>query len=87
MNRAWAIFRSCPYISNVVGYTTLFASADLIQQSMLGGAQGRNVQLCEEASEQQASFTDTEDVTVAGQPQKAPKRSTARYESGHMYVD
>uniref|UniRef100_A0A3Q3MV75 Si:ch211-120k19.1 n=1 Tax=Mastacembelus armatus TaxID=205130 RepID=A0A3Q3MV75_9TELE len=26
-----------PYISNVLGYTTLFASADLIQQSVLGG--------------------------------------------------
>ncbi|XP_042279258.1 mpv17-like protein [Thunnus maccoyii] len=37
MNRAWALFKAHPYISNVVGYTTLFASADLIQQSMLGG--------------------------------------------------
>lgn len=37
MNRAWAAFKAHPYISNVVGYTTLFASADLIQQSVLGG--------------------------------------------------
>ncbi|XP_049903829.1 mpv17-like protein [Epinephelus moara] len=37
MNRAWAAFRAHPYISNVLGYTTLFASADLIQQSVLGG--------------------------------------------------
>lgn len=36
MNRAWAVFKAHPYISNVVGYTTLFASADLIQQSVLG---------------------------------------------------
>ncbi|KAM9851471.1 mpv17-like protein [Aulostomus maculatus] len=36
MNRAWAAFRAHPYISNVVGYTALFASADLIQQSALG---------------------------------------------------
>ncbi|XP_017555779.1 mpv17-like protein [Pygocentrus nattereri] len=71
MNRAWAIFRSYPYMSNVVGYTTLFASADFIQQSMLGGAQGRNVQLSEEASEQQASVTHREDITVAGQSEKA----------------
>ncbi|XP_031643190.1 mpv17-like protein [Oncorhynchus kisutch] len=39
MSRAWALFKAHPYISNVVGYTTLFASADLIQQSMLGGKQ------------------------------------------------
>ncbi|KAM3873208.1 mpv17-like protein [Diretmus argenteus] len=37
MNRAWALFKAHPYISNVVGYTTLFASADLIQQSTLQG--------------------------------------------------
>ncbi|XP_071394627.1 mpv17-like protein [Centroberyx affinis] len=37
MNRAWALFKAHPYISNVAGYTALFASADLIQQSMLGG--------------------------------------------------
>lgn len=37
MNRAWAAFKAHPYISNVMGYTTLFASADLIQQSVLGG--------------------------------------------------
>nr|XP_046159128.1 mpv17-like protein [Oncorhynchus gorbuscha]XP_046159129.1 mpv17-like protein [Oncorhynchus gorbuscha] len=39
MSRAWALFKAHPYISNVVGYTTLFASADLIQQSMHGGKQ------------------------------------------------
>uniref|UniRef100_A0A4W4H883 Uncharacterized protein n=1 Tax=Electrophorus electricus TaxID=8005 RepID=A0A4W4H883_ELEEL len=33
MNSAWAIFRSYPYISNVVGYTALFATADFIQQT------------------------------------------------------
>lgn len=37
MNRAWAVFKAHPYISNVLGYTALFASADLIQQSVLGG--------------------------------------------------
>ncbi|XP_071327027.1 mpv17-like protein [Trachinotus anak] len=37
MNRAWAVFKAHPYISNVLGYTTLFASADVIQQSVLGG--------------------------------------------------
>ncbi|KAI4877347.1 hypothetical protein NFI96_017325, partial [Prochilodus magdalenae] len=71
MNRAWAIFKSYPYISNVVGYTTLFASADLIQQSMLGGAQGRNTQLSEDTLEQQASITNIGEVTVAGQSEKA----------------
>lgn len=37
MNRAWAAFKAHPYISNVLGYTALFASADLVQQSVLGG--------------------------------------------------
>ena len=37
MSRAWAVFKAHPYISNVLGYTALFASADLIQQSVLGG--------------------------------------------------
>ncbi|KAG7237662.1 hypothetical protein INR49_032108 [Caranx melampygus] len=37
MNRAWAVFKAHPYISNVLGYTALFASADVIQQSVLGG--------------------------------------------------
>uniref|UniRef100_A0A096M1M7 Si:ch211-120k19.1 n=1 Tax=Poecilia formosa TaxID=48698 RepID=A0A096M1M7_POEFO len=36
MNRAWASFQAHPYISNVLGYTALFASADLIQQRVLG---------------------------------------------------
>lgn len=36
MNRAWTAFKAHPYISNVLGYTTLFASADLIQQRVLG---------------------------------------------------
>ncbi|KAA0703020.1 60S ribosomal protein L18 [Triplophysa tibetana] len=36
MNRARIMFKSHPYISNVVGYTALFASADLIQQSLMG---------------------------------------------------
>ncbi|XP_059196102.1 mpv17-like protein [Centropristis striata] len=38
MQRAWAVFKAHPYISNVLGYTALFASADLIQQSVLGGS-------------------------------------------------
>lgn len=37
MNRAWVFFKSHPYINNIMGYTALFASADLIQQGMLGG--------------------------------------------------
>lgn len=40
MKRAWALFKAQPYVSNVLGYTTLFASADLIQQSVLGGNHG-----------------------------------------------
>ncbi|KAJ8005082.1 hypothetical protein DPEC_G00142960 [Dallia pectoralis] len=39
MNRVWVLFKTQPYISNMVGYTTLFASADLIQQSVFGGKQ------------------------------------------------
>lgn len=37
MSRVWAVFKAYPYISNVLGYTALFASADLIQQKVLGG--------------------------------------------------
>lgn len=37
MNRVWALFKAHPYINNVLGYTALFTSADLIQQSVLGG--------------------------------------------------
>ncbi|CAL9705663.1 unnamed protein product [Knipowitschia caucasica] len=36
MQRVWAVFRAHPYVGNVLGYTALFASADLIQQSVLG---------------------------------------------------
>ncbi|XP_008290464.1 mpv17-like protein [Stegastes partitus] len=36
MNRVWAAFKAHPYISNVLGYTALFASADLFQQRVLG---------------------------------------------------
>ncbi|XP_061677237.1 mpv17-like protein isoform X1 [Syngnathoides biaculeatus] len=36
MSRVGAAFRAHPYISNVVGYTALFASADLFQQRVLG---------------------------------------------------
>uniref|UniRef100_A0AAX7VS06 Uncharacterized protein n=1 Tax=Astatotilapia calliptera TaxID=8154 RepID=A0AAX7VS06_ASTCA len=32
----WAVFKAHPYISNILGYTALFASADLVQQSVLG---------------------------------------------------
>ncbi|KAJ0066021.1 hypothetical protein NL108_001245 [Boleophthalmus pectinirostris] len=35
MRRLWAVFKAHPYIGNVLGYTALFASADLIQQSVL----------------------------------------------------
>ncbi|KAG5856367.1 mpv17-like protein [Anguilla anguilla] len=41
MNRLWSSVKSHPYLTNVVGFTALFASADLIQQSMLGGKQGQ----------------------------------------------
>lgn len=65
MNRAWAVFRSSPYISNVVGYTTLFATADLIQQSMLEGTGGQSTQLSGEISEQEAAVTSREEGAVA----------------------
>lgn len=57
MNKILGIFRSHPYISNVLGYTALFASADLIQQGMLGEGLSSSTQLrSEDASEHQASF-------------------------------
>ncbi|XP_004541248.1 mpv17-like protein [Maylandia zebra] len=36
MKWVWAVFKAHPYISNILGYTALFASADLVQQSVLG---------------------------------------------------
>uniref|UniRef100_A0A3Q3BPZ6 Si:ch211-120k19.1 n=1 Tax=Haplochromis burtoni TaxID=8153 RepID=A0A3Q3BPZ6_HAPBU len=36
MKWVWAVFKARPYISNILGYTALFASADLVQQSVLG---------------------------------------------------
>lgn len=65
MNRVWAMFSSHPYITNVVGYTTLFATADLIQQSMLGSTHGQSTQLCVEISEEEASVTSREERAVA----------------------
>lgn len=52
MKRAWALFKAHPYVSNVLGYTTLFASADLIQQRVLGGSHGEGgggIDLCQTA--------------------------------------
>lgn len=54
MKRAWAVFKAHPYISNILGYTTLFASADLVQQSLLGGKRspsqgGGGIDLCQTA--------------------------------------
>ncbi|XP_010883087.1 mpv17-like protein [Esox lucius] len=43
MSRVWAIFKTHPYISNMAGYTTLFASADLIQQSMFRRKRGNEL--------------------------------------------
>lgn len=65
MNRVWAMFRSYPYITNVVGYTTLFATADLIQQSYLGGTHhDQSTHLCGDISEQEVSVTSTEEGAV-----------------------
>ncbi|TRY94291.1 hypothetical protein DNTS_030378 [Danionella cerebrum] len=47
MNRVWALFRSHPYISNVVGYTALFATADFIQQNMMGKDTERELKVLE----------------------------------------
>ncbi|XP_027004756.1 mpv17-like protein isoform X1 [Tachysurus fulvidraco] len=65
MNKVWALFRSYPYISNVVGYTTLFATADLIQQSTLRGTSGPSNQMSEEISRQAASVTTREEGATA----------------------
>lgn len=65
MNRVWVMFRSYPYITNVVGYTTLFATADLIQQSMLEGTHGQSTQLSVDISEQEASVPSRQEGAVA----------------------
>ncbi|XP_016142945.1 mpv17-like protein isoform X1 [Sinocyclocheilus grahami] len=67
MNRAWVLFKSHPYISNVVGYTTLFATADLIQQSMVGKAQGKGTVHKLDREGQDPSNTSIEEFTVAGE--------------------
>ncbi|XP_043117686.1 mpv17-like protein [Puntigrus tetrazona] len=63
MNRAWVLFKSRPYISNVVGYTALFATADLIQQSMLGKAQDEPDRAGQDAS----SDSSTEEFAMTGE--------------------
>ena len=40
MSRAWAVLKAHPYVGNMVGYTALFASADILQQSVLQGGGG-----------------------------------------------
>lgn len=61
MNRVWALFKSHPYIPNVVGYTALFATADLIQQSMMRKAQDKGT----EQEVQETLKTSIEGFTVA----------------------
>ncbi|XP_051721500.1 mpv17-like protein isoform X2 [Ctenopharyngodon idella] len=67
MKRTWALFKSHPYLSNVVGYTTLFATADLIQQSMLGKAQDKVTEHKLDRMRQDPSKISTEGFTVAGE--------------------
>lgn len=67
MNRAWTLFKSHPYIPNVLGYTTLFATADLIQQSMMGKAQDKVTEHKPDRMGQDPSKMSTEGVTVAGE--------------------
>jgi len=68
MNRAWTLFKSHPYIPNVLGYTTLFATADLIQQSMMGKAQEKvTEQHKPDRIGQDPSKMSTEGITVAGE--------------------
>ncbi|XP_063054251.1 mpv17-like protein [Engraulis encrasicolus] len=66
MQKVWAAFKSHPYLSNITGYTALFASADLIQQSMLGGRQGSQA-----VAELRGYDDDTPAESRAGPP-KAP---------------
>ncbi|XP_076844642.1 mpv17-like protein [Brachyhypopomus gauderio] len=74
MNRAWAMFRSYSYITNVVGYTTLFATADVIQQSMLGGAQDRHVYFTGDTSDRKTSTTHR--VQVSRPSEDAPLKDS-----------
>ncbi len=67
MNRAWALFKSHPCISNVMGYTTLFATADLIQQSMMGKAPDKGTVHKLDRVGQDTSNTSIEEFTVAGE--------------------
>ncbi|XP_051574973.1 mpv17-like protein [Myxocyprinus asiaticus] len=66
MNRAWAMFKSYPYICNVVGYTTLFATADLIQQSMMGTALRKGTVHKQDEVGRDISKKYNEGFTVAG---------------------
>lgn len=67
MSRAWVLFKSHPYISNVVGYTTLFATADLIQQCVMGKSQDKGTVHKLDRVGQDTSNTSIEEFTVAGE--------------------
>ncbi|XP_073703829.1 mpv17-like protein [Garra rufa] len=67
MSRVWALFKSHPYISNVLGYTTLFATADLIQQSMMGKAQDQGTVHKLDQVRQDTPNTSIEGFTMAGE--------------------
>ncbi|KAL2084738.1 hypothetical protein ACEWY4_020256 [Coilia grayii] len=83
MNRAWTLFKSHPYLSNIMGYTALFASADLIQQSMLGGIQGHPSQqdqqtLVRESDPDRHSPSETRDASPKAHLSSIDWAQTAR---------
>lgn len=86
MKRVWAMFRSYPYISNVVGYTTLFATADLFQQSILGDTHGQSTQLSGEISKEEASVTFSEEGGVAHLKDSERSKQSAREKDSSVRV-
>nr|XP_023685922.1 mpv17-like protein isoform X3 [Paramormyrops kingsleyae] len=78
MNRVWSMFRSHTYVTNVIGYTALFATADLIQQSVLDqkrvGADitpsGQHQRIANEASE---SRNVTPDIKLKQKTDSSPE--------------
>ncbi|XP_062322346.1 mpv17-like protein [Osmerus eperlanus] len=74
MSRVWALFKAHPYISNVVGYTTLFTSADLIQQSMLGGTSKKGHKMASDGTEGKLSV-DRPEGTPGAIQSKPPEVS------------
>ena len=75
MSRVWALFKAHPYLSNVVGYTALFTSADLIQQCMLGGTSKKGHKMASDGADGNLSV-DRPEETLDGTSKRSSSSGT-----------